>query len=150
MFTLKRQLSEVLHNLPLLIQSMHLVLPASEMSIARQISRLTQTLRTLERQVEQVFVFKEKGVGAAYQRFCNQIITFLRELVNYTDTLIHLAQEHSIDPEGTAHCLAVVVVDDAQFLRQVAYFQVAIAHIPISPWHNFVHSVTRSARIMVH
>ena len=150
MFSLKHQLGEVLHTLPLLIQSMHLVLPASEKSIARQVSRLSQTLRTLERQVEQVFLLKEKGPGSAYQRFCNQVIGFLRELIAYTDSLLHLAQEHAIDPEGTARCLAVVVVDDAHFLRQVSYFQVAIAHVPMSPWQSAIHFLSQSARSWVH
>lgn len=150
MFSLKHQLREVLYSLPLLVQSMHLVLPASEKSIARQVSCLSQTLRTLERNVEQVFRLKERGIGASYQQLCSQIIGFLRELMMYTDTLIHLAQEHAVDPEGTVRCLAAVVVDDAQFLRQVAYFQVAIAHVPMSPWQHAVRLMSRSARSLVH
>lgn len=129
---------------------MHLVLPASEKSIVRQISRLSQTFHTLERKVEQVFALKERSIGASYQQFCNQLIGFLRELIVYTDTLMHLAQEHSVDPEGTAHCLASVVVDDAQFLRQVTYFQVAIAHVPMSPWQNALRFLPQSTRSLVH
>ena len=150
MFSLKHQLREVLHTLPLLIQSMHLVLPASEKSIARQISRLSQTTRTLERNVELVFSLKERGSSSSFQQFCNQIVGFMRDLIIYTDTLIHLAQEHSIDPEGTVRCLSGVVVDDAQFLRQVAYFQVAIAHVPMSPWHSVTRFLSQSARSLVH
>ena len=150
MFSLKHQLGEVLRTLPLLIQSMHLVLPASEKSLDRQAGRLAQTLRTLERRVEQVFLIKEKGSGSAYHQFCNQVIGFLRELISYTDTLIHLAKEHIVDPEGTARCLAIVVVDDAHFLRQVSYFQVAIAHVPMSPWRTAMRFLSQSARSMVH
>ena len=100
--------------------------------------------------MEQVFAIKERGAGASYHEFCNQIIGFLRELIVYTDTLINLAQEHSVDPEGTADCLASIVIEDARFLRQVTYFQVAIAHVPMSPWQNALRIVSQSARSLVH
>lgn len=142
----KKPLGEVLHTLPLLIQNMHLMLPASERSIARQIDHLSKTLFALDECLQQVLILRDKGNSSDYQNICSQLAGFLQELMAYTDILIHLAKEHAVDPEGTARCLVDVMVDDVQFLRQVSYFQTAIAQCPRSPFAQWLQALAQPQR----
>lgn len=139
----KKQLGDVLHTLPLLIQNMHLMLPANERSIARQVNRLSKTLAALDECLQKALILREQGNRPEYQAICSQLAGFVQELMAYTDILIHLAKEHDVDPEGTARCLVDVVVDDAQFLRQVSYFQTAIAQCPQSPFSKLLGGLAR-------
>lgn len=129
-----QQMNAIFRKLPSLIQALTLTLPAKTNSIYKKIQQFSQIQHVLEHDLNVVVGFTQRGYPTSYHELSDRLIRLLEDLLEYTDTLLHLAQEYPIDPTGTTQCLIGIVVDDAQFLREVSHLQIAIARLSI-PQH---------------
>ena len=147
MNTYHHQLRTVLQKLPLLIQTLEFPPLDDQGVVTNQLQQLAQTQEHLEQSIQMINTLRRRSHNLSYQQFCAQLAMLLYDMSRYSDILMNLADEYAIDPEGTAQCLTTVMVDDAEFLRQVSYLQMAIAHLPTPhPWTHPLYLMRQSAK----
>lgn len=100
-----RVFHQVLSELLLLNQQIHLQLPANSAAIQYQLRQISQALHQLQDIEEQVYLRFGRGGSRTVQHYHHRLIMVIDILRQRIRNLLLLAEEFETDPEGTIACL---------------------------------------------
>ncbi|NET05949.1 MAG: hypothetical protein F6K16_14845 [Symploca sp. SIO2B6] len=145
-----QQMNTILRKLPSLIQMLTLTLPAKPKSIYHNVHQFSQIQQILDHARKSLVVLAQNRYPVSYCGLSDRLIFLIEHLLEYTDTLLHLAQEYPIDPTGVTQCWVGLAKDNAHFLQEVSQLQMAIACLPIpQPWGQSLRQAGQSLRSTV-
>lgn len=128
----RKPLQPLLEEALLLNSRICLKLPATALSIQRQVAQLQRSQQQISQLKQRITLLAAKAFNPSVRHLCRLLLQILERLQTTASNLLLLAEEFGFDPEGTISCLHSLKQRDADLLPALMRLH-EILNPPIEP-----------------